>query len=351
MCDNIVMVKIMLNNGLYLITDEKQVQYFVGYRTADGYAVIDGDKKLFFIDSRYFYAVKKKLASSGWEAKLGSEKQALEYIAETKKTLKLDYRYTNLTLYEKLKALGVEVEDCSKEITSLMIIKSDEELKNIKKACAIAEKAFKETIKLIKLGMTELNVAEILESKFKQFGASGTSFETIVAFGANSAVPHHQTGKTKLTGETVILMDFGCVYNGYCSDMTRTFYFGNNPSKEFKKVYDSVLKAHVTAYENIQSGMTCVVADGFARESLQKDGYDKYFTHSLGHGIGLNIHEAPALSPRGQGEMQDGMVFSIEPGVYLDEKFGVRIEDTVTLINGKPQTFMTVTKKLIKIKS
>ena len=345
------MVKIMLNNGLYLITDEKQVQYFVGYRTADGYAVIDEDKKLFFIDSRYYYAVKKKLASSGWEAILGSEKQALEYIANAKKPLKLDYRYTNLTLYEKLKALGVSVEDCSKEIMSLMILKSNEELKSIKKACSIAEKAFKDTIKQLAVGMTELDVAYILENNFKKLGASGISFETIVAFNANAAVPHHQTGKTKLTKESVVLMDFGCLYNGYCSDMTRTFYFGEKPSKEFVKAYNSVLKAHMVAYENIEAGMSCAAADGLARDSLKADGYGEFFTHSLGHGIGLNIHEAPSLSPRGEGEMKDGMVFSIEPGVYLDGKFGIRIEDTVTLIGGKPQTFMTVTKNLIKIKN
>ena len=334
---------------LYLITDEKQVGYLTGYRTADGYAVIDHGKNLFFIDSRYYYAVKKQLGAA-WQVMLGSAKEAMGYLAAKKETVYVDYRYTTLAFNEELARYGIKTADCSEEMKATMIYKSETELKNIEKACAIAEKAFKNTLKVLKVGMTELEVATYLESEFKRLGASGTSFETIVGFGAGSAVPHHMTGKTKLKPETVVLMDFGCLYKGYCSDMTRTFYFGSKPPKEFVKAYDSVLRAHVATYEGIYEGIPCADVDKLARDVLTADGYGKLFTHSLGHGVGVNIHEPPWLSPKGKGELHNGMVHSIEPGVYIDGKFGIRIEDTVCMKDKKAHTFMKTTKKLFKIK-
>ncbi len=131
--------------------------------------------------------------------------------------------------------------------------------------------------------------------------------------------------------------------------MTRTFFYGT-PTEEFKKAYEAVEKAHMVAAENIIDGTECVVADGYARDVLKEYGMAEYFTHSLGHGIGVYIHEAPALSPKGQGTLKSRMVFSIEPGVYFNDKFGIRIEDSVTIEDGKVKSFMTFTKKLIVIK-
>lgn len=336
-------------SGLYLITDEKQIGYLTGYMTSDGYAVFDGEDKLFFIDSRYFYAVKKHLDKS-WRVICGSAKEAIDYVAKKGKTLYVDYRYTTLLFNERLKEAGITAVDCSKELVDMMIVKSAEEIKLIKKACQIAEKAFKITLKTIKTGVTETQVATRLENEFKRLGASGPSFETIVAFGAGSAVPHHKTGNKRLTPDTVVLMDFGCVYKGYCSDMTRTFFFGR-PDKEFVKAYKSVLKAHKATYDGIYEGIPCADVDKIARDSLTADGYGRLFTHSLGHGVGMNVHEAPTLSPRGTGTLENGMVHSIEPGVYLDGKFGVRIEDTVYMDGGKAKTFMTFTKNLVRLKA
>lgn len=336
-------------SGLYLITDEREVGYLTGYRSADGFVVFDEEDKLFFIDSRYYYAVKKQLGYK-WDVRLGSKKEALEYIQKTGKRLFVDYRYTTLAFNENLKALGIDTEDCSKEIESMMIIKSPAEIKKIKKACGVAERAFKNTLKVLKVGMTESQVAAYLENQFRVLGASGVSFETIVAFGSGSAVPHYQTGKKELQPETVVLMDFGCVVDGYCSDMTRTFYFGLKPDKEFLNVYNAVLTAHLKTFEKARAGMAWADVDKIARDSLTDAGYGKFFTHSLGHGVGVNIHEAPSLSPKGQGTLENGMVHSIEPGVYLNGKFGVRIEDTDYIENGVCKSFMTFTKKLVKIK-
>ena len=198
--------------------------------------------------------------------------------------------------------------------------------------------------------MTETEVAAILEYNMKVLGAYSTSFDTIVAFGAHAAVPHHETGATKLKFGDEILMDFGCKVNGYCSDITRTFLFGDDGKHgEFKKAYQAVLTAHNLVKETAKAGMTGKEIDAIARDFLDKAGYGKLFTHSLGHGIGLNIHEYPSISPKGETIVTDGMVFSDEPGVYAAGEYGIRIEDTVAFQGGKIVSFMTKTDRNLVI--
>ena len=190
-------------------------------------------------------------------------------------------------------------------------------------------------------------IAAELEYLFKKNGASDKSFDTIIAFGANSAVPHHETGNKKLTKNMPVLMDFGCIYRGYCSDMTRTLWFGDTPSEKFLSAYEAVYDAHMNASENIVQGMNGGEADALARDILNNRGYGEYFTHSLGHGIGVNIHEEPRLAPKQECVLVNGMVFSNEPGVYFDGKFGIRIEDSVYMQDGKVHSLMQDDKKLI----
>ena len=329
------------------VTDAKQRMYFTGFSSTAGYVVLTESETAFVVDSRYFYAAQEKLEAKGIKTYEGADftvlKQYLEKEGATE--LGIDYSKTTVTEYAKLQKLGVKLLDVSGVLDKQMSVKTEEELENIQKACEIAEKAFRETLKIIKVGMTEKDVANELEYRFKLYGASDKSFDTIVAFGTNSAVPHHESGDRKLKEGMVILMDFGCVYNGYCSDMTRTFSFGI-PSRQFIQAYQAVLAAHEAAYEKIEAGITCQEADKIARDVLTKEGYGEYFTHSLGHGVGLNIHEYPAVSPKGKGCLLNGMVYSIEPGVYLNGKFGIRIEDTVHMKLGKSETFMTTTKDL-----
>jgi Xaa-Pro aminopeptidase len=198
----------------------------------------------------------------------------------------------------------------------------------------------------IREGMTETALAAQLEYNMRKLGAQGLAFETIVAFGANAAVPHHETGLTTLKFGDEILMDFGCRVNGYCSDITRTFLFGDDGKHEaFKEAYAHVLRAHELVQEQAVSGMTGTQVDAIARDYLQANGYGELFTHSLGHGIGLNVHEFPSVSPKGETPLSDGMVFSDEPGVYVAGEYGIRIEDTVRLENGKIKSFMSKTDR------
>lgn len=340
----------MLNeNNLYLLTNEKQRLYLTGFFATDGYVVVSEGKKFLFVDPRYFYAAQKALKNSDVTVVKGFKNEAFEFLKSTgKKDLYIDYTKTSISEAEEYGELGFSLKDCSKDMVASMKIKSDEELKNIKKACAIAEASLKCVLPLIKEGISELELAAALEAEFKKHGASNPSFETIVAFGKNAAVPHHETGNTRLKNNECVLIDFGCLYKGYCSDMTRTFFYGK-PDKQFKKAYEAVLEAHLAAEKGIYAGIECVAADKIARDILEERGYGKYFTHSLGHGIGVNIHEPPALSPKGKGTLENRMVFSIEPGVYLDGKFGIRIENTVTLKGGKVVPFMKTTKKLVTL--
>lgn len=332
-----------------LITDEKQRFYYTDYASTDGYVILQEDKITLVVDSRYVYEAQQVLKGKDIEVVEGGNlalfKERVERIGA--KVVGIDFALTSIKEYERLKALLPEVEfvDIGDEVAHDMIVKSDEELRRIRKACEIAEKSYYEILPLLKEGITEREVANELEYRFKKYGASGKSFDTIVAFGANSAVPHHETGEDTLKKNSVVLIDFGCVYKGYCSDMTRTCFFGE-PDEEFVSAYNAVLEAHNNALENIRQGMTGVEADALARDVLAKYGRANVFTHSLGHGIGTHIHELPNLSPRANNILDNGMVFSDEPGVYYDGKFGIRIEDSCYLKDGIAHTFMTDSKEL-----
>ena len=333
-----------------IIFDEDVILYFTSFKAQDGFLLIYNDKKYLYTDMRY-YNMAVKLANA--EVKL-IETDIVFTISKFVKsnnveTLGLIYSLTSTDIFVKLNLLGVKIVDIELDIDKLRYIKSNDEISLIKTAHSIAEKSFNETLKIIKTGVTEKEIASYLEYRFKANGADGASFETIVAFNENSAIPHYQTGDVKLKENSVILIDFGCKYKGYCSDTTRTFIFGDYTS-EFKNVYDSVLTAHNLAFDNITNNLSCVEADAISRNYLKTCGLDSYFTHSLGHGVGVKIHEAPKLSKNSNSVLVNGNCFSIEPGVYLSGKFGVRIEDTVYLENGKVKSFNKISKELFTVK-
>ena len=322
-----------------LLTDESERRYFIDFDSSFGYVLITAESRAFYTDKRYLSAAREKLV--GWDVE---EFKGLDAVAERvrragAKSVLIDYSVTTVAEYNKLKKMKFRFKDASRRLESLFAVKSKTEIERITKACSIAEKAFYATLSYIEEGMTEKTLANILEDNMHRYGADKVSFETIVAFGANSAVPHHKTGNTKLAKDMPILIDFGCVYEGYCSDCTRTIFFGE-PDDAFVDAYAAVLEANKKAEEEIRTGTGFCEADKIARDVLAKYGMDKAFTHSLGHGIGVNIHEYPYISPKGgDSKLKSGMVFSVEPGVYFDKKFGIRIEDTVVLKGGVKRLF------------
>lgn len=329
---------------------EYMCRYLTGMAAEDGCVLVDKSGVTFYTDSRYIEAAKKLF--DGTDVTPTVQKRA-EIVARLAKypSVGISFRETRHEEYLTLENAGIKLFNADEAFTKCMLVKSEWELLNIERACQIAEDAFNMLLPKIREGMTETTVAAMLEYNMRKLGAQGLAFETIVAFGANGAVPHHETGLTVLKFGDPVLIDFGCRVNGYCSDITRTFLFGDDGKHEdFKRAYAHVLKAHLLAQEKIVAGMNGVQADAVAREYLNEKGYGQLFTHSLGHGIGLNVHEAPALSPRAsEALLRDGMVFSDEPGVYIEGEFGIRIEDTVTLKNGKIKSFMGNTQKTLLI--
>ena len=322
-------------------------QYLTGFYSTDGYVVLDGETCSFVADLRYFEAAERALRGNGVTVIEGGYSKALELV-NGKKTLGVAYPFTDAARYLALQKAGFALVDCMPALKHAMEIKSEEEIFRIQKACEIAEDALISLLPELKEGMTETDAAALLEYKMRAFGAGGVSFDTIVAFGANGSVPHHETGETRLKFGDPVLIDFGCKWKGYCSDCTRTFLFGDDKKHQrFKTAYAHVLKAHMLVKERLTDGMTGRQADAIARDYLKANELDKFFSHSLGHGIGVNIHEFPRLSTKSEDVLRNNMVFSDEPGVYFEGDFGIRIEDTVTLIDGKAVSLTDSDKNLI----
>lgn len=215
-------------------------------------------------------------------------------------------------------------------INSSRMVKDESELVKIRKAEEIGDAAFSYILEKIKPGMTEAEISFELEFYMKRHGASKLSFDTIVASGVNSSMPHAKVTERKIEIGDFITMDFGCVYQGYCSDMTRTIAVGN-PTEEMKKVYQIVLDAGRRAMEQIAEGKKCSYIDSLARDYIKEQGYGEYFGHGLGHSVGLDIHEEPRFSRKCDTGLKENMVITVEPGIYLPGRFGVRIEDLVAV--------------------
>lgn len=209
-------------------------------------------------------------------------------------------------------------------------VKDEKELSLIARAEAIGDAAFSHILELIRPGVTEAEIALELEFFMKRQGAAKLSFDTIVASGPNSSMPHAQVTDRKLQQGDFITMDFGCVYQGYCSDMTRTVALGK-PSEEMRRVYEIVSEANRRAREAVRAGMKCSFVDAAARDYIADMGYGEYFGHGLGHSVGLEIHEEPRFSPKCDVITKENMVITDEPGIYLPGKFGVRIEDLLVV--------------------
>ena len=323
--------------------------YLTGFSSSFGIVYTDAQESVLFTDPRYAEGAKSALKNTFIGVEIAKDRSTVYDYVKSKKVRKLAVPFERITMpqWKDMADRHFKLVDSMPVFRRSMAVKTADETALIAKACRIAEQAYADVLASLKEGMSENETAALLEYRMRTNGAEDRSFETIVAFGKNSSVPHHASDGTKLAKGMPVLFDFGCKCSGYCSDITRTFLFGKNEeSAEFCSVYGHVLEAHMLAAEKIASGMPGKEADAIARNHLKDHGLDKFFTHSLGHGIGINIHEAPTLGPSGEEMLSDGMVFSIEPGVYFEGKFGIRIEDSVTLRGGKVESFMKTDKKL-----
>ena len=211
---------------------------------------------------------------------------------------------------------------------ALRAVKEGTEAEVLRKSCHIAAKAFGIVKPRIKTGCTERSVYRELEDVMQSMGAKGPSFNLIVGFGPDSAMPHHETSERRLKNNEAVLLDYGCVYEHYCSDITRTYFHGK-PTGEFKKVYAIVDAAQKAGLSKVRAGARARDVDAACRNLISDAGYGQYFIHGTGHGVGLEIHEYPRLNTKFEAVLRAGMAVTVEPGIYLHGKFGVRIEDSV----------------------
>lgn len=338
-----------------LLTDYYNKRKLTGFTGTTGIALL-GKEKIFYSDSRYEIQGKKEVAPYGFTFKNAASnlfevcKEDIEKL--NIKTLGIDGDSLTYSEFLNLKDLfkGVEFKNISKNLKELRDVKTEEELENIKKACEISDIAFNETLKIIKVGMTEKEIAAHLEYVQRLHGAEDRSFNTIVASGYRSSMPHGVASDKKIEKNEFITLDFGCYYNGYVSDMTRTVYIGDI-SEEEKKMYNLVLEANKLGIELVKAGKKVSEIDLKVREFFSKEGVESHFTHSLGHGIGLEIHEGQILSKKSNGVLKENEVVTIEPGLYFNNKFGIRIEDDVIVKEGKPIILNKSNKELIILKA
>ena len=335
-----------------LITSEANQAWVSDFEFTDGYVLVTSKRAYVITDFRYLEAAKATLSSDFEASAPSSMYSEISSILKNEgiDTVMFEEETLSVAALDSLEEkLGIKkfLSGGSRLLDGLREYKDEHELELMAKAQDIADAAFAHILRTITPEMTEIEVALELEFFMRKNGASATSFSTIAVSGSASSFPHGVPRNVKLQ-KGFFTMDFGALYKGYCSDMTRTMFFGE-PDEKFLKAYLAVLTAHLKCAEGITSGMTGSAADKIAREHLQSLGYGKYFTHSLGHGIGVNIHEFPGLSPKGQAELKENMVFSNEPGVYFDGKFGIRIEDTACIKDGKYSSFMKDDKSLVVI--
>lgn len=333
------------NLDAIVITSPENLYYFSGFTGGEGIIVFSPEKKCIIVDGRYTLQVREQ--AKGFEVIEYSvtpygiiEDMGFSKIGFEDKTISYN-TYKNMC-----DAIDADFEGVSDYLNEFRKVKSAEECKNIRRAEKIGDMAFEHILPFIKPGITEREIALELEFFMKKQGASALSFDTIVAVGERSALPHANLTDTKVEYGKVVLMDYGCVYNGYCSDMTRTVAVGSADDKT-KNIYETVLKAQISAIDAIKAGVANKDVDKIARDIIGESGYGKTFTHSLGHGVGLEIHEQPNLSPRSAGILEKGNIVTVEPGIYVDGFFGIRIEDLVLVTDEGCENFTHSPKDLI----
>lgn len=337
-----------------LITSNADVYYYTGFNNSEGTVVITRECSYLLVDFRYIEAAKTTVSSCN-VIMFTSYKEDLTALLSDN-NIKTVYAQTKqLTVFtsEKLKSCfskaGIKLSLSSvldSAIENQRMIKSKSEIQLIAKAQEITEKVFNDVLPLIKPGISEKEIKNELEYKMKKYGAEGVSFDLITITGNKTSLPHGVPGGDIIKSGDFFTMDIGALYKGYHSDMTRTVAVGS-VSSEQKKIYDIVYKAQTTALETVKPGICCGVVDKTARDIISDAGYGKCFAHSTGHGVGLDIHELPNLSPSSGTILSRGMVVTVEPGIYLEGQFGVRIEDMICVSEKGFENFTHLDKKLV----
>ncbi|MDX9973941.1 MAG: Xaa-Pro peptidase family protein [FCB group bacterium] len=324
-------------------------QYLAGFRGTTSGMIVTPGKALFLCDSRYTEQAGAQVKTCEVVELKGAFAAATgAKLAELRlKKVAFEPTYVTVdTLNALKKGFDGELVPVDGLVTGLRIRKSPEEVDLIRSASQLAERVLLDVIEELEPEVSERETAARIEYEFKRRGASGASFDTIGLFGAHSSLPHGEPGDQALSAGDIVLLDMGCRREGYCSDLTRTYAFGTIPGIWFEAIYNTVLEAQQRALEAVRPGISCKEVDAVARRIIGEAGYGEYFGHGLGHGVGIEIHEAPRLNPESETVLEAGMVITIEPGIYLPGQGGVRIEDLVVVTEGGCEILTSTPKNL-----
>jgi Xaa-Pro aminopeptidase len=329
----------------HLITKQENIVYLTGFKASFAVLILTPKKWYLITDQRYMIKARRLSmlrSSRAMQDKKVKRLEILDVATDWLETIDRELKGVNTIFFEEEHLTVSGLQGWKKKIThasrkihwkegngfveKMRLVKSESELKKLEKAGAIADKAFATVVKELKVGVTERYIHNRLVEEIRRV-TEDISFEPIVCFGVSSASPHHESGKRRLKQNDVVLIDMGAKFEGYCSDMTRTFFFGKRPNAELMRMLELTLKAQKEAAKMVKVGVKISDLDAKAREVLGE--YDRYFTHSLGHGVGLEVHEGPSVSGKSNVRLEEGMVITIEPGIYKEGLGGIRIEDTL----------------------
>ncbi len=338
-----------------IISDPFNMRHISGFAGGEGFVYVSAKRKVIITDSRYTEAASKE-AKEGFEVIQStvnkSDIDIIKELAQADKAGVIGYEDLFLTcnLFNRIKSVcGFEtMQALGESVNDLRIIKTEEELGKLRMAESIGDKAFTEILNFIKPGVTELQIAAELEYSMKKNGAEHLSFDTIVASGKNSSLPHAVPTNKPVEAGDFVTMDFGCTYDGYCSDMTRTIVVGKASDKQVD-IYETVLKAQLEAMKVIRSGVVGRDVHKAAADVIASKGYGNYFGHGLGHSVGLYIHENPRFSPSESRQIMANTIETVEPGIYIPDFGGVRIEDMIAVTEEGFENFTHSPKQLIEL--
>lgn len=336
------------NEAVY-ISSYPNIFYYSGFTSGDARLIITHDNQYILTDSRYTIQAKEQTT----DFEIADISKEYDEIFKKLGDISIGYEGESLTVselkkIEKALCGSQSVRDMQQIINTPRKLKDESEIKKIAEAERIGDEAFSYIIPKIREGVSEVELALELEFFMKKSGASALSFETIVASGTRSAMPHGVASKKCIEKGDFVTFDFGCVFEGYCSDMTRTVVIGK-ASEWQKEIYNVVLTAQKEALSAIEVGKKCSDTDKIARDIISSAGYGNNFGHGLGHSVGIEIHEMPSLSPKCDEIIQNGHILTVEPGIYIENKGGVRIEDLVAIQNGQAINLTKSEKTLIEI--
>lgn len=345
--------KTFLKSGIdgFLITDLINVRYLSGFTGSSGFIVIADKDAIFVTDFRYEEQAKEEVKGYKFRFERTERTKEIKKIIEDYGIKKLGFEdhSVNYAFFKKLLKKGIKLKAITGSVEFLRLVKSDEELSCIKKAVQRAENAFRKLQSSIKPGITELELALKFEEFLKKEGCKKIPFEVIVASGLMSALPHAKPSNKIIKKGDLIVFDWGGECNGYYSDMTRTVLLKGGDTTKQKELYYTVLEAQSRAIKAVKAGIKAAEIDRAARSYIKEQGYGEKFGHGTGHGIGLAVHERPYISWKSRDMIGQGMVFTIEPGIYLPGFGGVRIEDMAAVTKGGAERLTTLPRRLMII--